>query len=62
MTEKDSPGWPPVDVDRAVHRLALDPGRRHPILRPALAIDVLVFVVYVPVGDTELVKIRARRP
>ena len=44
-----------------MHRLLLDL-ERHPTLQlhPALAIDVLVLFVYVPEGDTELVKIRDR--
>ena len=55
--ENDSPALPPVGPDRAAHRLLLDLGR-HQTLRPALAIDHLILILYLH-SNIEVYKFQA---
>jgi len=50
--QNNMPARPSVSLNRAVHRLLLDLGG-HPILRPALVIHLLVFILYLQ-GEIEI--------
>ena len=53
--QKNTAARPSVGLDRTVHRRSVLDLRRHPILRPALVVDLLVLVLYshgdIKVGD-----------